>query len=203
MIIESSGKMNEEKEEMFLDELSYIKDDNYQEALLNIINMLPEYWFHEPASSTGKYHPEYALGEGGLLRHSKAAMRIGFELLENPAIGNKYTDREKDLMLMSLLVHDGLKLGLPQEKYTRFDHPILMGKFIVDKREEIGLSEEDAKFMNDVIKTHMGVWTTDYNGNEVLEPPKTKYQNFVHMCDFLASRKSILLPFDEDNKISV
>lgn len=203
MIIESSGKMNEEKEEMFLDELSYIKDDNYQEALLNIINMLPEYWFHEAASSTGKYHPEYALGEGGLLRHSKAAMRIGFELLENPAIGNKYTDREKDLMLMSLLVHDGLKLGLPQEKYTRFDHPILMGKFIVDKREEIGLSEEDAKFMNDVIKTHMGVWTTDYNGNEVLEPPKTKYQNFVHMCDFLASRKSILLPFDEDNKISV
>ena len=203
MIMESSGKMNEEKEEMFLDELSYIKDDNYQEALLNIINMLPEYWFHEAASSTGKYHPEYALGEGGLLRHSKAAMRIGFELLENPAIGNKYTDREKDLMLMSLLVHDGLKLGLPQEKYTRFDHPILMGKFIVDKREEIGLSEEDAKFMNDVIKTHMGVWTKDYNGNEVLEPPKTKYQNFVHMCDFLASRKSILLPFDEDNKISV
>ena len=203
MIIESSGKMNEKKEEMFLDELSYIKDDNYQEALLNIINMLPEYWFHEAASSTGKYHPEYALGEGGLLRHSKAAMRIGFELLENPAIGNKYTDREKDLMLMSLLVHDGLKLGLPQEKYTRFDHPILMGKFIVDKREEIGLSEEDAKFMNDVIKTHMGVWTKDYNGNEVLEPPKTKYQNFVHMCDFLASRKSILLPFDEDNKISV
>lgn len=203
MIIESSGKMNEEKEEMFLDELSYIKDDNYQEALLNIINMLPEYWFHEAASSTGKYHPEYALGEGGLLRHSKAAMRIGFELLENPAIGNKYTDREKDLMLMSLLVHDGLKLGLPQEKYTRFDHPILMGKFVVDKREEIGLSEEDAKFMNDVIKTHMGVWTKDYNGNEVLEPPKTKYQNFVHMCDFLASRKSILLPFDEDNKISV
>ncbi len=202
MIIESSGKMNEEKEEMFLDELSYIKDDNYQEALLNIINMLPEYWFHEPASSTGKYHPEYALGEGGLLRHSKAAMRIGFELLENPAIGNKYTDREKDLMLMSLLVHDGLKLGLPQEKYTRFDHPILMGKFIIDKREEIGLSEEDANFMNDVIKTHMGVWTKDYNGNEILEPPKTKYQNFVHMCDFLASRKSILLPFDEDNKIS-
>ena len=202
MIIESSGKMNEEKEEMFLDELSYIKDDNYQEALLNIINMLPEYWFHEAASSTGKYHPEYALGEGGLLRHSKAAMRIGFELLENPAIGNKYTDREKDLMLMSLLVHDGLKLGLPQEKYTRFDHPILMGKFIIDKREEIGLSEEDANFMNDVIKTHMGVWTKDYNGNEILEPPKTKYQNFVHMCDFLASRKSILLPFDEDNKIS-
>lgn len=193
----------EEKEEMFLDELNYISDEEYQEALLNIINMLPDYWFHEAASSTGKYHPEYALGEGGLLRHSKAAMRIGFDLLGNPTIGGKYTSREKDLMLMSLLVHDGLKLGVPQEKYTRFDHPILMGKFIIDNRKEIGLSKEDAEFMNDVIKTHMGAWTKDYNGNEVLEPPKTKYQNFVHMCDFLASRKCILVPFDKENKISV
>ena len=195
--------MNEEREELFLDELSYIKNDDYADALLNIINMLPEYWLHEAASSTGKYHPEYALNEAGLLRHSKAAMRIGFELLLDPAIGNKYTDREKDLILMSLLVHDGLKLGLPQEKYTRFDHPILMGNFIIDNRDEIGLNEEDAIFMNDVIKTHMGPWTKDYQGNEVLESPKTKYQNFVHMCDYLASRKCIIVPFDEENKISV
>ena len=45
--------------------------------------------------------------------------------------------------------------------------------------------------------------TTDYNGVEVLEQPKTKYQNFVHMCDYLASRKCILLPFDENNNIAV
>ncbi len=192
-----------EREEMFLDELSYIRDDELSNCLLNIINMLPDYWLEEAASSTGKYHPEYALGNGGLLRHSKAAMRIGYELLSNPAIGDKYTSREKDLMLMALLVHDGLKLGMPKEKYTRFDHPILMGKFILDNKDEIGLSLEDAEFMNSVIKTHMGPWTTDYNGNEVLEKPKTKYQNFVHMCDFLASRKCLLVPFDENNNISV
>ena len=190
-----------DREELFLDELGYIKDESLAESLLELINLLPEYWLEEPASSTGKYHPEYALGKGGLLRHSKAAMRIGYELLSNPCIGDKYTDREKDLILMSLLVHDGLKLGLPQEKYTRFDHPILMGKFVLDNRDKIGLSEEDANFMNDVIKTHMGPWTTDYDGNEVLERPKTKYQNFVHMCDFLASRKCLLVPF-EDNNIS-
>ncbi len=165
--------------------------------------MLPEYWLEEAASSTGKYHPEYALGKGGLLRHSKAAMRIGYELLSNPCIGDKYTSHEKDLMLMSLLVHDGLKLGIPQEKYTRFDHPILMGKFIIDNYKEIGITKEDAKFMDEVIKTHMGPWTTDYNGEEVLEKPKNKYQNFVHMCDYLASRKCLLVPFDENNNISV
>ena len=191
------------KEEMFLDELELIKDEDLSESLLKIIEMLPEYWFKEPASSTGKYHPEYALGDGGLLRHSKAAMRIGYELLSNPCIGDKYTSREKDLMLMSLLVHDGLKLGIPQEKYTRFDHPIIMGKFIIDNYKEIGITKEDAEFMDNVIKTHMGPWTTDYNGNEVLEKPKNKYQSFVHMCDYLASRKCILVPFDENNNISV
>ena len=70
-------------------------------------------------------------------------------------------------------------------------------------QKEFGLNKEDATLMQDVIKTHMGNWTTDYNGNEVLEPPKTKYQNFVHMCDFLASRKCIIVPFDDNNKISV
>lgn len=192
-----------DREEMFLDELGYIKDEDLSDALLNIINLLPEYWFHKEAASTGKYHPEYAQGEGGLLRHSKAAMRIGYELLSDPSIGEKYSTREKDLMLISLLVHDGLKLGIKEEKYTRIDHPILMADFIVENQEKIGIKKEDAEFMADVIKTHMGPWTTDYRGNEVLEKPKNKYQNFVHMCDFLASRKCILLPFDDNNNISV
>ena len=189
------------KEEMFLDELEYIKDEKLQDSLLKIIESLPEYWFHVAASSTGKYHPKYSLGEGGLLRHSKSAMRIGYELLENPCIGEKYTDREKDLMLIALLVHDGLKLGEKEERYTRFDHPILMANYIIKNQLQYNLEEDDAIFIADVVKTHMGPWTKDYNGNEILERPKTKYQNFVHMCDFLASKKFLQVSFDEDNHI--
>lgn len=193
--------MNHEK--LFEVELSYLKSDRIRNACLAMTKLLPDYFYEVPASSTGKYHPSYSLGDGGLLRHSKAAMRIGYELLQDPSIGDKYTDDEKDLMLMALLIHDGLKSGNPQEKYTRFDHPILMADYLMDCEEELGLEVEEIEFLGDVIKTHMGVWTTDYNGNEVLEKPKTKYQNFVHMCDYLASRKCLLVPFDKDNKISV
>ena len=193
--------MNYEK--LFEVELTYLKSDRIKKACLALTKLLPDYFYEVPASSTGKYHPSYSLGEGGLLRHSKAAMRIGYELLQDPSIGDKYTDDEKDLMLMALLIHDGLKSGNPQEKYTRFDHPILMADYLMDCEEELGLEVEEIEFLGDVIKTHMGVWTTDYNGNEVLEKPKTKYQNFVHMCDYLASRKCLLVPFDKDNKISV
>ncbi len=192
-----------EIEKSFEKELSYFKIDKVRKACIATLKLLPEYFFEVPASSTGKYHPEYALGDGGLLRHSKAAMRIGYELLSNPAIGDKYTEKEKDLMLMALLIHDGLKSGNPKEKYTRFDHPLLMADFLMDNEEALGLEVEEIEFLGDVIKTHMGVWTKDYNGVEVLEKPQTKYQNFVHMCDYLASRKCILVPFDKDNNISV
>lgn len=192
-----------DREKIFEKEFNYLKIDKIKKACLEVIKLLPDYFFEVPASSTGKYHPEYALGEGGLLRHSKAAMRIGYELLSDPSIGDKYTEKEKDLMLMALLIHDGLKSGMPKEKYTRFDHPILMADFLMDNEEALDLEVEEIEFLGDVIKTHMGVWTKDYNGVEVLERPVTKYQNFVHMCDYLASRKAILVPFDKDNNVSV
>ena len=191
------------KQEIFFDELNYIKDDSLRKSLGKLIELLPDYFFMEPASSTGKYHPKYALGEGGLLRHTKAATRIGYELLGDLSIGKKYTSREKDLMLMALLLHDGFKKGLVEERYTRFDHPLIASKVIMDKYEKVGLSSEDATFISDAIKTHMGDYTTDYNGNEVLEKPQTKYQNFVHMCDYLASRKCLLVPFDSNNNIEM
>ena len=192
-----------DREKLIECELGYLKIDKVKNACLEVIKLLPDYFFVVPASSTGKYHPDYALGDGGLLRHSKAAIRIGYELLSDPAIGDKYTELEKDLMLMALLIHDGLKSGLEKEKYTRFDHPLLMADFLMDNEEVLGLEVEEIEFLGDVIKTHMGPWTKDYSGNDVLEKPKTKYQNFVHMCDFLASRKCIFVPFDDKNNISV
>lgn len=189
------------REEIFKREINYINDENLKQALVYYINNIPEYILHEGASSTGKYHPDYATGDGGLLRHLKASVRIGKELLDNPLIGNKYTKHQKDMMLFGLLIHDGLKRGLTEERYTRFDHPILMANFVLEHQKEAGLNEEDAQFISEVIRTHMGPYTRDYNGDEILEIPKTKYQSFVHMCDYLASRKFLEIRFDENNNI--
>lgn len=191
------------KKEIFYDEINYIKDESLKTSLGKLIELLPDYFFKEAASSTGKYHPKYALGEGGLLRHTKAATRIGYELLQDLSIGKKYTEHEKDLMLMALILHDGFKRGVNEEKYTRFDHPLIAAKVVMDNYNKVGLSLEDATFISDAIKTHMGDYTIDYNGNEVLDKPHTKYQNFVHLCDYLASRKCLLVPFDEHNNIEI
>ena len=186
---------------VFERELKYIKKDSYRNDAMYLIDALPDYFFEIPAASTGKYHPAYAQGDGGLVRHTKTAVRIAYELLENPAIGNKYTADEKDLMLIGLMIHDGLKLGKERNKYTQFNHPLLIGEFLKENKKNLNFSDEELQFISDVVASHMGPWTKDYDGNEVLPYPKTKYQNFVHMCDFLASRKVININFDEKNNI--
>lgn len=189
------------KYETFNTEINLIKNKKYQEAAKKMIELLPDYFFEIPASSTGKYHPSFAQGEGGLVRHTKVAVRMCYELANNNSIGHAFTDDEKDLMLIALIMHDGLKSGMPKEKYTRADHPLLAAKLVTDNKEKIGLTDGEAKFISSVIETHMGEWNKDYDGNEILPVPKNKYQRFVHMCDFLASKKFIEVPF-ENNEIT-
>lgn len=189
------------KSDIFKDELLYIKDERLRKALSTLINHVPDYFFKVAASSTGKYHPAYAIGEGGLLRHTKAAARFGFELLENPMIGGKYTPFQKDLMLIAIILHDTAKLGDGSSKYTLFNHPLLVGPFIKEHQEETGLKDEEVAFLNKIISSHMGYWNTSDYSNVVLPRPETKEQNFVHMCDYLASRKVFKIEFDENNNI--
>ena len=62
--------------------LRTIKNDDLRILAGEMIKTLPEYWYHVGASSTGKYHPEYSLGEGGLMRHTVALARILNYMLE-------------------------------------------------------------------------------------------------------------------------
>ena len=132
-----------DKIKMFKPELDHIKDERLRNNLEIIINNLPDYFFIVPASSTGKYHPKFSLGEGGLARHSKVAFRIGLELLDTVTFGSEFTDNEKDLLLMSILVHDGLKHGNPEETYTRADHPLLISKLIKEHKDKLKMDEKD------------------------------------------------------------
>ena len=188
------------KHEIFNTELSYIKDDKIRKSTEIILDMLPDYFYQIPASSTGKYHPEFSLGEGGLVRHVKVAVRLAKELLDNPCIGDKYTNKEKDVMIMALILHDGLKSGYEYNRYTQANHPTLIKDFVNSNKDKILLTDEELVLFSKVVESHMGSWNTDYEGREILPKPKTKYENFVHMCDFLSSKKFLNVNF-VDNEI--
>ncbi len=184
-----------EKIDYFNREYGYIKDENKRNDLKLLISGLPDYFFLIPASSTGKYHPEFALREHGLVFHTKVAVRIAYELFNNPSVNN-FTDSEKDIIIMALVLHDGFKSGKIKEVYTRFDHPLIASEYVMENKGKLSLSDDEARLLSSVIASHMGSWNRDYNGNEILPIPKDKYQRFVHMCDYLSSKKFINVKFD-------
>ena len=184
----------------FNKELSYIKNQKYRENAQKLIELLPDYFYEVAASSTGKYHPAFALGEGGLVRHTKVAVKIAYELSNNDVIGYSFTQDEKDLMIIALIMHDGLKHGKVKEKYVRFDHPILMANYIKENKDKTTFTDEQIEFLSNVISSHMGQWNTNPYSDIVLPVPHNKYQRFVHMCDFLASRKFLDIKF-KNNEI--
>lgn len=184
------------KSDVFNKELSYIKNERYKEALRVYLDLLPDYFYEIPASSTGKYHPSFALGDGGLVRHTKVAVRMANEIIGGKTIGDKFTSDEKDLVLLSLTLHDGLKEGNPKEKYTRFDHPILMANFVKEHKEKTRLNDKEVELISNMIASHMGEWNTNPYSDVVLPIPSNKYEKMVHMCDMLASRKFIDIKFN-------
>ena len=59
------------KIDYFNKEYTYIKDNKIRDDLKYLVSNLPDYFFEIEASSTGKYHPKFASGEHGLVRHTK------------------------------------------------------------------------------------------------------------------------------------
>ena len=176
----------------FTKEISYIKDESKRRDIEYLINLLPDYFFTIPASSTGKYHPKFAGTVSGLVKHTKAAVRIAYDLFETV---NNFTDNDKDLIIMALIMHDGLKKGIEEEKYTRFDHPLLVSKMIMENASKLEMDIDDVRKMCMMIESHMGKWNTSKYCKVELPIPVNEMQRFVHRCDYLASRKYLNVRF--------
>jgi hypothetical protein len=184
------------KLEIFQKELDYIWNPKIKEFAEKSLVYAPDYFFVIPASSGGKYHSTFASGEGGLVRHVRAAVRIAVELYRMDMF-NYFTSDEKDLIIVALLLHDLCKSGIPKQSFTVPDHPLVAAKYINDNPDLHGIiTEEQLLIVLDAIRSHSGQWNKDRSGNVILPKPKTKLQNFVHLIDMLASRKFLEMNFD-------
>lgn len=159
------------------------------------------YFWSVPASSSGKYHPSYALGEGGLVRHTLAALLIAEDLLEISTIKSDY---DRDIIFAALALHDFYKQGLPpNNSKTIFEHPLVAAeeweKYMANSKH---VSEDIVIAIANCIRSHMGQWNTSKYSKTVLPLPSTKLQKFVHACDYLASRKRIEVNMDFESIIT-
>ena len=204
--------------ELYEKEIGYIKNPTLQKITKDVLDSAPECIQTIPASSTGKYHPAYSLGEGGLMRHVKGAVGIAHSLMQtdnfrNIVFGNGFEDIEqiaayKDCAYVALILHDSYKPDDTSKHSTRFDHPILAANAF-KKAAKKYINNQNVEYMKlvvplifNAIASHMGEWSElKYAPGVVLPKPKCGLDNFVHLCDYLGSRKFLEFNFDVYNEV--
>ena len=202
--------------EYFLKELSYIKNDTLRLIVIDTLNASPKCIINIPASSSGRYHPQYSLGDGGLMRHVKAAVGIAHCQIETDIFEcialEYYTQDERemyaDCAYASLILHDCCKPDDTPKHGTKFDHPLLAAKLFKDIATKY-ITKENLEYMKTVIPliykaiaSHMGQFNTaPYAKGITLPRPETTFEWFVHQCDYLASRKFLIFDFDVYNEV--
>lgn len=191
--------MKNENAKIFESLLDTFENEDIKKFTESCIDTIPSYFWEVGASSTGKYHPSYALGELGLARHTCALVRFLNHMLNIDCIKNDFTSRERDLIRVAGIMHDSMKSGTDEDyarsKYTKFEHPILAANNI---RKMSGLPDDEIELIATTIESHMGQWNTDRRSKTVLPTPENKYQKLVHLADYLASRKDIEVLFGEE-----
>jgi len=167
-------------------ELSLIKDIDLRAKVINVLtNEISERHLRMPASSTGKYHPDFSNGEGGLVRHVKAVVLLVSEL------SRARPDMNPDILIAAAILHDFRKYeGV--DPYTKHEHPATMAALCY----QYGMPD-----VARLIESHMGIWTTAKNSKIVLPRPERDDEWLLHYADYIASRKWMKISFNEGGDI--
>lgn len=188
--------------EIFSKELNYINNEIFRKIITTFLDTVPDYFQDVPASSSGKYHPFYALGRGGLVRHTKAAVKIAEDLLSLDYNKNMFPQFYHDVIISSLIIHDCYKQGTDNSGsgHTEVLHPEICANqfcYFIDNFSfdqvfntlEIHEINQFKLSVSACVKSHMGQWNADGK----LPIPNAYITYFVHMCDYLASRKYLIV----------
>ena len=180
---------------MFYKEINNIVDDDLRKLAIEIIACADDYFFTIPASSTGKNHPPFSLGEGGLVRHTKCVVYMVNCLCESFNID----EYKRDMLIVAALAHDIKKQGDCADGlgYTVHEHPLLAARYVCEVyfASDITILNGVVSIIAEMISTHMGKWGADpkFIGNKKPLPfPQTECEKILQAADYLSSRKEIL-----------
>lgn len=170
---------------LFNDITNNIHSAAIQDFVKACLKDVPEEFEKIPASTSGKYHPEKARGEGGLLWHVQRACWFGFKLIQ----ANKWekNDIKGDIVLAALILHDIGKKKDYKNYWEYVDHPKTAAKMI--ERHKGMLPEKVFKMIQGCVLHHMGPF-----GGKFFMKPMNQYnllEVIVYMADYFASLKEL------------
>ena len=148
----------------------------------------PDYFWTEGASSSGKYHPVFSQGEGGLVRHTKAVVMFAEELLRLSSYSYMKPEH-KDYVIAACLIHDTAKYGILEYNKNEYSNHAKNAASAFAHFCEHTMCYMPSEYLLDAVISHMGQWSTDKE-----ERPFTSIDRCVHLADYMASRSFIDIP---------
>jgi uncharacterized protein (DUF3820 family) len=184
----------EDKIKLFVNEFNYIKDNNLRKFAEEIIANAGDWFFVEPASTSGKYHPKFSLGDGGLMRHTRCVAYWAMCMAES----FNMTQEDSDLLVIAALAHD-IKKHDDNGHFLR-NHPLLASDYVCDIMEKFSedvITNEQVQKICCAVSSHMGKWegTREWvkdTTKELFPMPKNDFEKALQAADYIASRKAIL-----------
>jgi len=185
--------------QVFKNELALIVDDDVRRFVTGAFDILcPPYFWTIPASQRG-HHPQVCQGEGGLVRHTKLAVRFGHSFMEMwPPPHRIKIDTAQDEVIAALLLHDMFKRGAVEDETVTFgSHKVAVARhgiycasrlqWLWEDDEDWGniLPTERAQRIIAAVRDHMGRWTAGV----VLMNWEDIVRYTTHLADYAASRR--------------
>ncbi len=179
----------------FKRELGAIEDERIRGFTEWVLEEVAGDWFWEvPASKSDEFHPAWALGEGGLVRHTKAVVYLAREMCRARSIDEVL---KIDQVTSAAVIHDVVKWGQhgPRRssrcEWEHEHHDYLLRQIVGRELRTMGVRDrlliENRKLEKvlEIAETHMGRWS------RCPRPIHTKLQWVLHLADFVASRTEI------------
>ncbi len=190
------SKFKSHVEEVFADEINAIRDPEIAKFVVDVFRrLMPDYFMTCPASTSGKYHPEISLGEGGLVRHVKLAVWWGVELAKPFGITADLADEVTAALLLHDLIKNGRGLndkGFSIDKDATACHGVWLAQKIRDDATLYGNTPAQIRITS-AIAGHMGIWTSEqfkHLAPNAIKDAKIRLVAWiVHLADYAASRK--------------
>ena len=182
---------------IFERELNLIVNEDLRMAVKSYMEeRVPDHFWEDGASSSGKFHPKFAQGKGGLVRHTKAVVLFAEELLRMSSYA--YMREEyKDYVIAACILHDTMKYGLGEYDKSEYKNHAKNASIAFEAwcRED---GYRPHFLLLNAIESHMGQWSTERE-----DRPFTSVDRCVHMADYMASRNFIDIPSIMDEYASV
>ena len=183
----------EDRLKMFANEIGDIYDKDLKELATELIANADDYFFTVPASSSGKYHPPFDLGCGGLVRHTRCVAFMAMSIAESHCMSTL----DRDSLIVAAIAHDIKKQGNGNGNHTVFEHPIYAKNYVLEIHKKINsaVPVDVVEKIANAVHSHMGKWGHDkefIKGNNSLPMPSNEFEFALQTADYIASRKEIV-----------